>query len=74
MDAIMNAIVTANDFVNGIVWGVPLLILIFITGIYYTVRLGAFQLTHPVALFKETILKAFQKKDDSTHVPGELTL
>ena len=34
MDAIMNAIVAANDFVNGIVWGVPLLVLIFVTGIY----------------------------------------
>ena len=72
MEAIMNAIVTANDFVNGIVWGVPLLILIFVTGIYYTVRLGAFQFTHPIALFKETIAKAFQKKDDTT-APGELT-
>ena len=73
MDAIMNAIVTANDFVNGIVWGVPLLVLIFVTGIYYTVRLGAFQFVRPGFLFKETVIKAFRKKDDADHAPGELT-
>ena len=73
MEAIMKAIVDANDFVNGIVWGVPLLILIFATGIYYTVRLGAFQFIHPIALIKETVIKAFQKKDDANHAPGELT-
>ena len=73
MDAIMNAIVTANDFVNGIVWGVPLLVLIFVTGIYYTIRLGAFQFTRPRFMFRETVVKAFQKKDDADHVPGELT-
>ena len=73
MESIMKAIVDANDFVNGIVWGVPLLILIFVTGIYYTVRLGAFQFIHPISLFKETVIKAFQKKDDANHAPGELT-
>ena len=73
MEAIFNAIVQANDFVNGIVWGVPLLVLIFVTGIYYTVRLGFFQFAHPVVLFKETVVKAFRKKDDKKTAPGELT-
>ena len=62
MEAIMNAIVQANDFVNGIVWGVPLLILIFITGIYYTVRLGAFQFTHPIALSRRPSSRLSRKK------------
>ena len=73
MDAIMNALVQANDFVNGIVWGVPLLVLIFITGIYYTVRLGAFQFIRPGFLFKETVINAFKKKDSADTAPGELT-
>ena len=73
MDAIMNAIVAANDFVNGIVWGVPLLVLIFVTGIYYTIRLGAFQFARPGFLFKDTIVKAFRKKDETKTAPGELT-
>ncbi len=68
-----NAIVTANDFVNGIVWGVPLLILIFATGVYFTVRLGAVQFAHPGLLFRETIVKAFKKKDVGKAAPGELT-
>lgn len=29
-----------TDFVNGIVWGAPLLALIFATGVYFTIRLG----------------------------------
>lgn len=73
MDRIMQYIVTANDWLNGIVWGVPLLVLIFATGIYYTVRLGFFQFRHPVFLFKDTVVKAFKKKDDPNAAPGELT-
>ena len=73
LSKIGSAIVAANDFVNGIVWGVPLLVLIFATGIYFTVRLGCVQFTRPRFLFRETIVKAFRKKDDGEKVPGELT-
>lgn len=67
------AIVAANDFVNGIVWGPALLVLIFATGIYFGVRLGFPQFTHPVFLIKQTIVKAFKKKDDDDKAPGELS-
>ena len=69
----MDLIVKINDTVNGIVWGVPLLILILATGLFYTIRLGFFQFSRPGFLFRETIVKAFRKKDTGTPAPGELT-
>lgn len=73
MDAIMEKVVAVNDFINGIVWGVPVLLLILGVGIYYTIRLGFVQFRHPVFLFKETVVKAFQKKDTGEKKPGEVT-
>ena len=70
---IFDAIVNANDFVNGIVWGFPLLVLILGVGIYFTVRLGFFQFTKPGYVFRNTVKKAFQKKDETKPAPGELT-
>ncbi len=67
------AVVAANDFINGIVWGPALLVLIFATGLYFGVRLGFPQFTHAGFLVKETIVKAFKKKDDADKAPGELT-
>lgn len=69
----MQTLYEINDFVNGIVWGVPMLILIFSVGVYFTVRLGFVQFLHPVFLLKQTIVKAFRKKDDEKPAPGELT-
>ena len=69
----METIIKINDFVNGIVWGVPIMLLILGTGVYYTVRLGFIQFRHPVWLVKQTIVKAFQKKDEGPTAPGELT-
>lgn len=73
MDNIFNAIETVNSFVNGIVWGVPVLLLILGTGIYFTIRLGFVQFRHFGFCFKETIIKAFRKKDTKPVAPGELT-
>ena len=69
----MEIIVKINDFVNGIVWGVPLMVLIIATGIYFTIRLGFLQFVKPGLLFRQTIKKAFKKKDEETTAPGELT-
>lgn len=69
----MTWIKTINDYVNGIVWGVPVLILIFGTGIYFTIRLNFFQFRHFAFLVKKTVVAAFQKKDDAAKMPGELT-
>ena len=73
MDNIMDAIIAVNDWVNSIVWGVPVLLLILGTGIFFTVRMGFLQFRHPVLLFKETVVKAFRKKDSPDRQPGEVT-
>ncbi|HIT34870.1 MAG TPA: sodium:alanine symporter family protein [Candidatus Faecousia intestinigallinarum] len=73
MNAIVSAIETANGWINDFVWGVPVLLLILGTGLYYTVRLGFLQFRHPVLLFRETVGKAFRKKDEADRKPGEVT-
>ena len=73
MDKIFEAIVNINGAINDFVWGVPCLVLLIGTGLYYTIRLGFMQFRHPVFLFKETVVKAFRKKDDENKAPGELT-
>lgn len=40
---LISMIIKINNIINQIVWGAPLLTLIFFTGIFYTVRLGFFQ-------------------------------
>ena len=69
----MKVIIEINDFINGIVWGVPLMVLILATGLYYTIRLGFFQFVRPGFLFRQTVRKAFQKKDEGKPAPGEMT-
>lgn len=69
----MSIIETINGYINDFVWGVPMLILIFATGVYFTIRLGFIQFLHPGFLFRQTIIKAFKKKDKEKPAPGELT-
>ena len=71
-DSIYEAIVNINGAINDFVWGVPCLVLLMGTGLYYTIRLGFMQFRHPMFLFKETVVKAFKKKDENK-APGELT-
>ena len=72
-NTIYEAIVNINGAINDFVWGVPCLVLLIGTGLYYTIRLGFMQFRHPGFLFKETVVKAFKKKDDANKAPGELT-
>ena len=64
---IISAIEKANDAVNGVVWGWPVIILILGTGIFLTIRTNFLQLTH----FKESLnttivptIKSLGKKKD----------
>lgn len=64
---IISAIEKANDAVNGVVWGWPVIILILGTGIFLTVRTNFLQVTH----FKESLnttivptIKSLGKKKD----------
>ena len=51
-------IVSVNDFINNIVWGVPIIVLMLGTGIYLTINLDFIQ---------------FTKKDDKNRAPGEVS-
>lgn len=62
-----------NDWINNIVWGVPVLLLILGTGLFYTIRLGFLQFRHPILLLRESVVKAFRKKDSGQPKPGEMT-
>ena len=73
MEKIFEWIVTINGYINDFVWGVPCIVLLIGTGLFYTIRLGFFQFRHPVFLVKETVVKAFKKKDEQGSKPGEVT-
>lgn len=57
---------SVNSAVNGVVWGIPMLILIIGTGIYMTVRTRFFQVSHAKHVGKETIGGVFKKGSSVT--------
>lgn len=59
----MELISQINDFINNIVWGVPMIILILGVGIYYTIKLGFPQITKLKYIYKGTIGKKNKKTD-----------
>lgn len=71
-DKIIDDLMTVNEYINNFVWGVPMLILIFAVGIYFTVRLNFVQFKNISRIYKETIKKSFDKSDDK-HIKGELS-
>lgn len=73
MEKIMSILEKINGYVNDFVWGVPVLVLLMGTGLYFTIRLGFMQFRNPLFIFQETIVKAFKKKDEGDRQPGELT-
>ena len=44
-----------NSAINNVVWGVPMLALIILTGLFYTLRTKGFQFTHLGEVFQNTI-------------------
>ena len=48
-------IANVNGAINGVVWGIPMLVLIIGTGIYLTVRTKFFQLTRAGHVGENTI-------------------
>ncbi|MGN1266786.1 MAG: alanine:cation symporter family protein, partial [Dorea sp.] len=52
-----------NSAINGVVWGIPMMILILGVGIYLSVRTGFIQFRHFGHIMKNTIGKAFEKKE-----------
>ena len=52
-----------NSTVNDFVWGLPMMVLILGVGIYLSVRCGFPQFTHFGHIMKNTLGKAFEKKE-----------
>ena len=52
-----------NSTINGFVWGIPMMILILGVGVYLTVRCGFPQFRHFGHIMKNTLGKAFEKKE-----------
>lgn len=58
----MESIVTFNNWLNGIVWGPPFLILLVGTGVYLSIRLGFFQFTGLGLAWKKSFGSLFARK------------
>lgn len=67
MENVMNMIAKVNDAINGVVWGIPMLILIIGTGIYLTIGMKFFQITRIKHWMNETFLAIFKKKHVTAH-------
>lgn len=60
----MHSLLNFNDWLNGIVWGPPFMILLLGTGLYLTIRMGFFQFTHLGFAWKQTFGRVFGKKKE----------
>lgn len=58
---VMESVLKVNDFVNGLVWGPYMIILLIGTGIFLTIRLELIQVRYFKFIIKETLGKMFHK-------------
>ena len=63
----LDMIAKVNSAINGVVWGIPMLILIIGTGIYMTIRTKFFQISHDCHVCSKTIGGVFQKGSGVTN-------
>ena len=66
-EGILDGIASVNDAVNGVVWGVPALILLGFVGILMTVLTKVFQVSHFGHWMKKTIGAVFKDKNVTSH-------
>jgi AGCS family alanine or glycine:cation symporter len=69
----MEAIMKFNDWLNGIVWGPPILVLIVGTGIFLTLATKVFQITKIPVWWKGTFGKLFSKEARGKTDDGNIT-
>lgn len=67
MEKILEGVKAVNDFVNGIVWGWPALILLAFVGVLMTCLTKVFQLSHIGHWFKNTIGAIFKDRHVTKH-------
>ena len=59
----VDLITNINSTINGFVWGLPMMVLILGVGVYLSVRCGFPQFRHFLHIMKNTLGKAFEKKE-----------
>ncbi|MBF7096238.1 alanine/glycine:cation symporter family protein [Alkalibacter mobilis] len=62
MEGFLGSVSSINDTINGIVWGVPMLVLIISTGVYMTFRTKFFQVRRAKHVNQETFMAIFTKR------------
>lgn len=55
LNNIVDVVTKVNGSINGIVWGIPMLCLIFGTGVYFSIRTKFFQITHVKDVYENTV-------------------
>lgn len=63
----LKTVADVNDTVNGVVWGIPALALLFFVGLLMTVLTKVFQVTHFGHWIKKTIGAIFKDKHVTSH-------
>ena len=67
----IHGLLVFNDWLNGIVWGPPFMILLVGTGLYLTIRLGFFQFTHLRYAWRRTFGVMFRRR--AAHEIGSIS-
>lgn len=62
-----------SNALNNIIWGPPLIILMIVTGVYFTLRTKFFQMRHLGYIFSRTLGRLFHRTDESADEKGLLT-
>ncbi len=70
LNSIWEAILTGNAFLNDLVWGGPMLVLLIGTGLFMTVRTHGLALKKLGYVLKNTLFKVFDKSNEGT---GEIS-
>lgn len=73
---VWEVISTMSQFLNALnnfIWGPPLIILMIVTGLYFTVRSGFFQVRHLGYIFNRTLGRLFHHDAEPSDEKGLLT-
>lgn len=71
----MNYIKSINEYLNGLVWGLPMIMFILGTGILLSLKTRFFQVTKVRLWINETVISIFKKKEVTEHtVKDEKTI
>lgn len=69
----LETISSINSTVNGIVWGVPAMVLIFGVGLYLSIRTGFLQFRKFGTVWQNTIGKLFHRSTEAVTAPSALS-